>query len=145
MKGELLPAERSIQPQDVFAALDPIDREIVKLKYENPNLTYAQIGQLIPTKRLSKQAVNKRIKKHHLKEALDLVQGDIVQLYRTNQARAVEILRLTMEGENTSYLRYQAARDFLSGILHSPLAAPPPTEVSDLIFDDPNAPKGLAK
>ena len=147
MVPELLPPSQSPHipsPAKVFSRLSVKDREIDKLKYENPNLSLEKIGRLL-TPALTKQAVSKRIKEHGLREVLEMVQGDIVQLYLVNQARAVEIMRQTMEGEQKSYLQYQAARDFLKGILDSPLAEPPPSPVKELIFEDANVPKALPK
>ncbi len=136
---------------ETLAQLDHVDRAIVKLKYENRNLSYAQIGKLLEPS-ISKQAVETRINKvrrdangaeYCLKTVLGALEGDVVAAFKSHQHAAVQVIARTMTGANKSWLQYQAATYFLDGLKNSKLSHPDALEVDEVLFIDPNAPKQL--
>lgn len=122
-----------------MAGYDSVDREIVRLKYENRGLSYEQIGKLLVPP-ISKQAVGKRIIDHGLAAVLDALESDVVAAYKSHQQVAVTVLAQTMNGTNTSWLRFQAALTFLQGVVGSKLALPDEPKVDDVVFTDDYAP-----
>lgn len=121
--------------------LDDVDRQIIQLKYENRGLSYSQLGKLLEPP-ISKQAVNQRILKHGLTDVLAALEVDVIAAFQSHQHAAVGVIANTMNGTNKSYLAFEAARFFLSSLSGSKAALPAPVEVTDLVFFDPNEPKG---
>jgi hypothetical protein len=133
------PQPAPVDAVELVQRLDQVDRAIVKLKYENRALSYAQIGKLLEPP-ISKQSVERRVNEHGLKELVAALEGDVVAKFKAHQHAAVQVVANTMTGANKSWLAFNAATFFLTSLASSKAAEPAPAPISSVDFYDPNDP-----
>ena len=95
--------------------IDETDKEIIRLKLQNRNLSLTEIGKLLP-KPLTKQGVHSRMKKPQFKRAWELLEMDVMFKLKELQHEAVKVMKQTLQSTDQR-LRFYAAKELLQRIL----------------------------
>ena len=119
--------------------IDPVNSQILRLKYENRRLSCAQIGRLIDPP-MSAQGVHQRMVSGQIKQAIVRLDEDVITAIKNLQIRAVNVVEKSLETSDLK-LALSAAKLILEPILQNSSQLVPETPVDqELIFEITEAP-----
>lgn len=124
--------------REIMALLSPIQREIVKLKFQHPRLSQSQIATLLG---IGKSAVTNHFSRRELNELLALIERDVFQRIDDLRDRALTRWEEMLANKATpEWIVHAICRELIGPVLQSKNALPPPSEIGKLVFEDEGRP-----
>lgn len=86
---------------EAFTSLDPIGKQIVKIKLTHPTMTMKEIGSLVEPKPMSKELIFYHLKaKPEIQTCIDLIEMDVVRGLQSLYPLAIATLRKSLLSKN---------------------------------------------
>lgn len=98
---------------DIYADLDEVDREIVRVKLEKPNITNIDLAEMLG---MHRQTLAKRLKKEKLQRQIIEAQKSALQILLEAQSEAARRLKMLMRDDNKD-VSMKACKEVLKGVL----------------------------
>lgn len=98
---------------ELLADIDAIDREIIKLRIENPKITTIELGKRF---NLARHTISKRLQKEKVRRALDQLQKNALDTLLDAQSEAARRLIGHMRSQDPD-LSLKACKEILVGVL----------------------------
>jgi len=99
--------------EDLMADIDSIDKEIIRLKIENPKIGESELGKRFG---ISRQAIGRRLRKEKVKKALDQLQKNALDTLLDAQSEAARRMIAHMRSQDPD-LSLKACKEILVGVL----------------------------
>lgn len=98
---------------DLLADIDSTDKEIIRLRIENPKITLTELGKRF---NLARHTIAKRLQKEKVKKALDQLQKNALDTLLDAQSEAARRM-ITHMRSNDPDLSLKACKEILTGVL----------------------------